>query len=134
MSRIVERKSAVNEQPGNKFGEWGERVAKYVPAEVLSFYLPANATIDAAAPADANARIGCYIFIFILGLVCTTAFLFKAARPQRPPMVQLIISSIAFVLWAYYLGGVFTMLGWHNNLIAAIALGSFTLVAGLVEP
>ena len=135
MSRIVQRnKLNADGKPVNRFGGWSERVVKYVPAEVLGFYLPLNAMIDAAGPAEANVKFGAYVFIFVVGLVSTPAFLFKVAKPERPPTKQLLMSTIAFVLWAYYLGGMFTVLGLHDNLIAAIALGTFTLLAGLVEP
>jgi hypothetical protein len=44
------------------------------------------------------------------------------------------VSTVAFVVWAYALGGPFQLCGIYKGWLGSILLGSFTLAAGLVEP
>jgi len=121
------------------------RLVKYVPAESLAFYafvdkfLISYYGIDAsglatAQPADSLLVVLPWTFL-VLGLACTPIYLYRQRLEKQPWKMNASIATIAFLLWAYMLGGsVFVLNGWYHTLVAGIAAPTFTFVAGLFEP
>ena len=121
--------------------EWAERVTKYVPTEIVSAYILALTTIKtftdsgvANNAANDHLKLSCYIGSFIFGLICTPLYVTKLAKPNAPTHNQLYLSTIAFVIWAYYLGGMFEAIHWYSALVGSLLLVAFTLGAGLIPP
>jgi uncharacterized membrane protein len=110
------------------------RVAKYVPAEIVALYLPLVKFIDAAGKLEARSvRLSLLALSFLVFLVLTPIYFTKTARPGDAVKAQRIVSSIAFVCWAYSLGGVFTELGIENNLVSGFLLIIFTAISGTIK-
>jgi len=73
--------------------------------------------------------------LLLLGMVGTPIYLRKQRLPGQPWVVNAIISTIAFALWVYTLGGsVILIHHWYNVVLAGIAAPIFTFVAGMFEP
>lgn len=77
---------------------YAERIVKFIPGEVLAFFVPASA---AAVAGGAAAQL----FILLVGLVGNVLYLRYAAR-RLPPGKQVLphyfaISSWAFLIWAF---------------------------------
>ena len=144
MGRLVESRRApelgmagTTRDPTGPRGPAGEnyatRVAKYIPGEVLAAYV-AMQSFAAGITAAPRTLAAVAWAVFAIGLACTPLYLARQARPGQPVRLHLSLSTIAFCVWAYALGGPFAVAGWHVPAIGSIALVAFTLVAGLFEP
>ena len=114
---------------------YAARVAKYVPSEIVAAYVAILAVLDPAA-ADATAHALCRVSFLVL-LAATPAYLWLVGKPgDRPPPVQLVVSTLAFAVWAYALRGLscaFPGLPFDGR-VAFVALALFTVVSGLLRP
>ena len=87
-----------------------------------------------ARPADALLTILPGMLI-LLGLIGTPIYLYNQRLEGQPWKLHAIISTVAFALWAYALGGSFFIVNqWYHPLLAAIAVPIFTFVAGMFSP
>src|SRR5260370_34087312 len=88
------------------------RLVKYVPAEIIALYL----TVAGIIPPDPTGRpratvpwvvfFGCLVLVPVFTWVATT-------RHGRPPLTaQVVISTLAFPIWAFAIGGPFASLAW----------------------
>jgi hypothetical protein len=68
--------------------------------------------------------------VFTFGILLT--FLWKLKQTQL--RVQAAISTGAFIVWVFALGGPFSSLNWYNPLYGTLVLIGFTLVTGLINP
>jgi hypothetical protein len=84
-------------------------------------------------PAEQSAKWAAW-GILVLGVILTPAYLVYLSGGKAPYRLQAAISTIAFLLWAYTLGGPFKSVDLYNAQIGAILLIAFTLVAGLFQP
>ncbi len=107
-----------------------EKVAKLVPSEVVAGYIALVGFVGAVGYEDA--RVWLYWAVFALCLVLTPLYLNKQAEPNRPKRNHLIMSTVAFVVWAYAISGATLLPDWHDAAVAAIVLVVFSLVSGLV--
>jgi hypothetical protein len=110
-----------------------ERVAKYIPAEIVAGYVAINGMIEAADPNN-SARIGLAWMLFFVGVIVTPIYLTMVGKPTGQQKITVWISTFAFVVWAYALGGPFKMSGYHNGLVGSVAIGMLTWLAGLFVP
>jgi hypothetical protein len=89
----LEGAEVANEAPKDGYVD---RLLKYVPAEILAFFIPA------AAAAKADRRLSWTVFA--VGLVATIGYLRYHAEalpaPQRPPLHFYALAAVAFVFWA----------------------------------
>ena len=69
-----------------------DRVAKYVPSEIVAGYIALN---GAATALPVAWRFGMLAGIFVLCLVLTPFYLKKMAKPGDPTQPQTTISTIA---------------------------------------
>jgi hypothetical protein len=102
--------------------DYGEQIAKYIPVEVIAFYLPAIAAATSfnistvATEVSPEYTLVLWI-IFIAGIIGSFAYMYRNAHrdlvkenilnPVMRASVKAIISSFAFFIWAFYLGGPF---------------------------
>ena len=114
---------------GFDINDTATKVAKLVPAELITAY---TALIGFAANAG-SARVWCSVGAFVLCLVLTPIYLNKMADAGKPKMAHLIVSSVAFVVWAYFISGQ-QILGqnWYNSGIASMILLGFSLVTAVI--
>jgi hypothetical protein len=75
---------------------YAAQLLKYVPAEILAFFIPA------AAAAKGNSKLSWVVFV--AGLAATVGYLRFHAEPlpaeQRPPLHFYALAAAAFVFWA----------------------------------
>jgi len=137
MSRLVSPKSRTANPPGKSsaLSEYAERVTKYIPAEILAAYLSINGILAAVTDAgETPLRNAVYVASFALCLVFTPVYFGLVAHKNEPKMLQRIVSTIAFVVWAYNLGGVFSVYGLFIPWLGSIFLIVFSLVSGAFAP
>lgn len=110
------------------------QLAKFVPAEVVSFYVAMF-----AAASTAKSTFTSYetvtVVMFLMGFFATLIFTFatnkKELKPHDAPGLysKAAISTGAFVVWAFALGAPFTAFSWYNPFYGTLALAFYTLVA-----
>jgi hypothetical protein len=122
---------------------YAERLVKYIPAEVVAFYLAADKLFTKAPSAVASGTIADqfvaehhYAFsigVFLLGLVGTPFYFYQQAKATEPWRVQCLVSTLAFIVWAYAVqGGIFAPV--YSAAIAGFAVLVFTFASGFVKP
>lgn len=123
------------EDKKEKGQEFGERVAKYVPAEIIATYLTLLSFVLAGTDADSDRRILFLGIIFLVGLIFTPLYIRSLPGITKVKRYHYFLSTAAFVFWAYSIpGGFFDDLGIYDQVAAAILLAIFTLASGLTAP
>jgi hypothetical protein len=117
-----------------------ERIAKYVPAEVLAFFIFINAILEQAVKAGGKgaAMAGLPVTTvaqgaLVIGLVLTPLFVWYVREEGDAWFTNALVSTFAFPFWAYVLGAV-AFDGFGDGNLAAILLATFTVVSGLIAP
>ena len=106
-----------------------EKVVKLVPAELITGY---SALISAAANFhDAIARNIGFAISFVLCGVLTPIYLNKMAEAGKPKIVHLVVSTLAFVVWAYYTSGRQVIPQYFNGDYALFGLLVFSLITAV---
>ncbi len=106
-----------------------DRLLKYIPAEIVAvFILVKGLILKLQTTSESFEPI--YWGVFLLFVILTPLYLWRLQKVSKA--TQLIISSIAFVVWVFALGGPFTTLGWYNPLYGEILLPIFTIIIAIV--
>jgi hypothetical protein len=124
-------------EPGDTYLE---RMVKYVPGEVLAFFMLINAILDQAMKsggADA-AMAGVPVPMIatgalIVGCALTPLFCWYVRQEGDAWLVNAVVSTLAFPFWAYLMGAV-AFAAHHDGNLAVILVMSFTVVSGLIAP
>ena len=122
-----------------------DRLVKYIPAESIALYAFTDKLvisyygIDAAGVATrVSPDWALHVLswgLFLLGLFGTPIYLYKQRLKGQPWKLNAALSTLAFALWAYTLGGSLILIHhWYHVLFAGIAAPVFTFVAGWFEP
>ena len=107
-----------------------DRVAKYIPAEIVAVYIAASGiALQAKSP-------GVLLFVlFAFCVVCTPLYVTRFTSTTREAWVNSAMAVVAFVVWAYATGGgLVQYLGWYDGPTASVVLMLFTLASGVVVP
>ncbi len=82
-----------------------------------------------SAPADSLSEILIQVVFFAL-LILTPLYLWRISGVTN--VVQLIVTTLAFILWIYTLGGPFSVWGIYEPKIAALLLTIWSFVIPVV--
>jgi len=117
-----------------------ERMVKYVPGEVLAFFMLVNAILDQAmksgGPNAAMAGVPVPVIAvgaLIVACALTPLFCWYVRQEGDAWAVNAAVSTVAFPFWAYLMGAV-AFASHHDGNLAAILVMSFTVMSGLVAP
>jgi len=127
---------------------YSARIAKYVPAEIIAFYLAADKLFTApggqanvsaeqgALTAYINSHLaGFSVIVFLVALVATPLYIRLQAETDQPWLVNVVMASVAFVVWTYTIQGtMFIQTGTYDSRIATFCVLVFTLLSGFVIP
>jgi hypothetical protein len=114
--------------------DYTERVAKYVPAELVALYLSMMPIINSTTTKDTFERNAYLLVLFAVTWVFTPIYLLLIGRNVDTKRVQIIMSTIAFPIWAYSIGGYFTAIQWYRTFPAVFLIAIFTLISGAIRP
>lgn len=106
---------------------YNDRVLKYIPAEVVTLYLSVDGLVR-AKPHSPALSWG----LFAFGLLATVLYLRFSAGVTKP--LQLVVSAVAFCVWALAIGSPSSHIPGYDAIYGAIALPIFTFLAGLIKP
>jgi hypothetical protein len=117
-----------------------ERIAKYVPAEVIAFFIFINAILDQAVRIGGKSAMmagfpvmSIAVAALIAGTILTPVFMWYVREDGDAWITNAFVSTFAFPVWAYALGAV-AFADYRDGNLAVILLASFTVVSGLVSP
>jgi hypothetical protein len=117
-----------------------ERIAKYVPAEMLAFSIFINSILDQAMKSGGKltAMAGVPVvtiatIALVACMICTPLFVWYVRRKGDAWFTNAVVSTFAFPVWSYAIGNV-AFYDYRDGNLAAILLVSFSLLSGLVAP
>jgi hypothetical protein len=117
-----------------------ERITKYVPAEVIAFFIFINAILDQATRTGGKSAMMAGFPVMtiatgalILAMVLTPLFVWYVREEGDAWFMNAFVSTLAFPFWAYALGAV-AFSDYRDGNFAAILLATFTVVSGLISP
>ncbi len=110
--------------------DYGTRVLKYIPAEVVTVYIAVQAVIAQSGSVEGSGTLLWIAFGFLLAL--TPVYLWRVMHVTKP--LQLVISTLSFAVWVFSLGGPFVSFTWYQPLYGAILLPLYTFAVGIIIP
>jgi hypothetical protein len=112
--------------------DYTDRIVKLIPGDVVAAWLAVVSAIKAAAAPPSQTVVWA---AFAVGCIVAAAWTWrKASLPNAPAVRQTVVSTLAFAVWAYAMGGPAPL--WpgdiYNALTATLLLIGFSLVSGLL--
>lgn len=111
-----------------------DRLLKYIPADIIALYLGVTNVVPQQDPS----RDMALWIITVLVALCTPFYLYATTREQGEPTPwsQIAISSVAFPIWVFAMGGPFASLPWYEEKrwVAAVIISFFTFLVGTYKP
>ncbi|PYO60751.1 MAG: hypothetical protein DMD70_08130 [Gemmatimonadetes bacterium] len=109
-----------------------DKVFKYIPADIVGAWVAVTGLISSARGIPRQTILW---VAFGIGLILTAWWTWKqAAVPgRRPPATQAIISTGAFAVWVFALGGPFQFVP-GREVYGSLLLILYTLVVALIDP
>lgn len=104
------------------------KLQKYIPADVVAIYL----TIDSVLRSAGEMNWLLYWLLFLFILIATPFYLWRVAKIKKK--LQIVISSLAFIVWVFALGGPFSGLQWYKPLYGAVLLPLYTFLIPIIDP
>jgi hypothetical protein len=111
-----------------------DRLVKYIPSEIIALYLGVANVVPVTDP---SYHLALWI-VFGAATVCTPIYMYFVTQAADEPTLwsQIVISSIAFPIWVFAIGGPFRFLSWYEgkHWVAAVVLTFATFLAGIHRP
>lgn len=105
---------------------YADKLLKLIPAEVIGVYLAMTSILDGAT--SVHAPVPWLVFLF--GVFATWFYLRFTLKVTETR--QLLLTSFAFVVWAFTIGGPFESLDWYRDAggtYAGLLLAAYTFMA-----
>ena len=111
-----------------------DRIVKYVPADVVAAWTAVAAAVKGAGASVSASTVLWMCFIF--GVIITPFWVLKQTDADGKPKAytQVLVATIAFIVWVFALGEPFSSLPFYNGLYGTLAIIGFTLISGLIVP
>jgi hypothetical protein len=109
-----------------------DKVVKYIPADIVGAWVAVTGLVSSASGIPHQTVLW---IAFGIGLILTAWWtLRQTALPGQPPAVtQVIISTGAFAVWVFALGGPFQHVP-GQQVYGSLLLILYTLVVALIDP
>ena len=130
--RIITRK-LLAEGETLKLDNYYDKLLKYIPADVVAAWIVVNALITSAS----GIATAAFLWVaFGIGVILTAVWTWKlTSQPGKATAwTQILISTGAFIVWVFALGGPFATLSFYKPLYGALLMILYTLVVPLINP
>lgn len=119
--------------PAAQPDDYLDRVAKYIPGETVALWAAVGGVISTAPPESQP------ILLWIslaAGAILTAVYIWTRTKQQGSSvqMTQTVVSTIAFVVWVFAVGGPFAAFDWYHPTFGSFALIIYSFAAGAVIP
>jgi hypothetical protein len=108
---------------GGNFGLYLDRLVKMIPAEAIGLYLVASGFFE-------TTEGGWLIAVTLIGLAAVIVVrIWGTKDPQNnkgTDWIHVVISSIAFLIWVYKMGGPFEAYNLQNEKLASLLVLAWT--------
>lgn len=133
MSRRIVSKQLRAMGAGRDLDTYFDRVVKYIPADIVGAWVAVTGLIAAATDVPTATILW---IAFISGVVLTPLWMWRqtSVSGQPPAITQIVIATIAFIVWVFALGGPFATLVFYNPLYGSLLLVFYTLIVALIIP
>lgn len=111
----------------SKPDDYTSRLLKYIPAEVITLYL----TLTSILRSSMDTGQALEWFAFAIGTIATPLYLWRLQKVHK--VVQLTLSTGAFIVWAFALGGPFANVSWYAPVYGGILLSVYTFLIPILE-
>ncbi len=119
---------------------FANKLVKLVPTEIVGAYMVLAGmlgyTYDATSAAqqmpDPQLKAILIQVVFFSLLVLTPLYLWRIGRVSN--LIQLVVTTISYVIWVYTLGGPFVVWGIYHSIIASVVLVLWTITTPLFVP
>lgn len=127
--RTVSPQSSQSSRPDTYF----DRVIKYIPADIVGAWVAASGIVKGAQGVPAESLLW---IVFIFGAVLTPVWTLRQTNEpeQQPAYLQAGISTLAFFVWVFALGGPFAHFEFYHEAYGSLLLIGFTLAVGAIVP
>ncbi len=127
--RAADAQSAAS---GEEFKGYLDRLMKMIPAEVVGLYLVGNGFVPTADP-NYGLVLSVWTLICLIGVIVVKAYGTADVPNHTPPdWVHVAISSVAFFIWVYSIGGPFTAFGLSVPYIGSLLVLAWTFFIPIV--
>ncbi len=124
--------AAAGVTPPVEFDSYFDKAVKYIPADIVAAWVAVTGLVSSARDVPRQTILW---VAFGIGLLLTAWWTWKqaAAPGRRPPVTQAIISTGAFAVWVFALGGPFQHVP-GQPVYGSLLLILYTLVVALIDP
>ncbi len=128
---VSERVKGLADEEAEK-DNYRDKILKYIPAEIIGVFIMGDGAIR-SYPELIYSWI--YWAWFIICFIITPFYVEWISKdPKLPkgltrPIRQMVITTVAFVVWVISLGGPFVTLAFYHPIIGILLLPLFTLLA-----
>jgi len=111
-----------------------DKIIKYIPTDIVAAWVAATGLVATAGNAVPATKL--LWICLVVGIIFTPLWTLRQTRmPGVPPAYkQSVVSTCAFVVWVFALGGPFATLAFYHPVYGSLLLIAFTLAVGLIEP
>ncbi|HEY6250120.1 MAG TPA: hypothetical protein VI685_09165 [Candidatus Angelobacter sp.] len=128
---IEEESDAANQGPvpNGKTDQFTDRLLKYIPAEVVVVYAFVDGLIRNAPSDVPREKLLWGVFFFLLA--GTWVYLARVQKVSKK--MQLAISTLAFAVWVFSLGGPFVSFSWYKPFYGSVLLPLYTFGVSAIQ-
>lgn len=113
--------------------DYKEKLIKYIPAEIVAGFISGDLLIHSSNSKAPAQHVLEWVLFGVL-LVATPIYLCRIHKVDR--WLQWVVSTFAFAIWVFAMGGPFLTIDWvaENRVIGALALLVSTILIPMIDP
>jgi hypothetical protein len=133
MPRAIITRTLHSAEGADVVDDFADRVIKFIPGDVVAAWVAAGGVLRGTT----NPKPGAIALwaTFAVGLaICAVWTYVQVAKTNKDiAKLQMFVSTGAFVVWVYALGGPFPdWLGWYRPYVGSLLLIAYTALAGVL--
>lgn len=109
-----------------------DQIIKYIPSDIVSAWIAVTGLIDSASDAIPKNKLLWILFIIIIAITVIWTWMQTNEPNKSPAYRQIFISTTAFIVLVFALGGPFATLKWYQPLYGSLCLIVYSLILTLL--